>query len=59
MVVASKGRCPACGQVHTLPDARSFDREQMGCEPSFLSRWERVIKELPAPAASGRAEEQS
>jgi len=32
MIVTIVERCPVCGEVHSLPDARSFDREKMGCD---------------------------
>ena len=32
MVVAVTGHCPACGETHPVPDARSLDRKEMGCD---------------------------
>lgn len=32
MIAASFGRCPVCGEQHPIPDCRSFDREEMGCD---------------------------
>jgi hypothetical protein len=32
MIVASVGCCPVCGEQHSIPEARSFDRKRMGCD---------------------------
>ena len=36
------GPCPLCGEMHDIPDSRSFDRSQMGCDrhmSEFPSGW--------------------
>lgn len=40
-LMAAFGPCPLCGEMHEIPDSRSFDRSQMGCEThsEFPSGW--------------------
>jgi|SRR3989344_5743105 len=46
MVVSVFGRCPLCGEQHSIPDARSLDPDEMGCNRRFQSQFDRVLDSI-------------
>lgn len=38
MVIGVFRPCPVCGEIHEIPDARSFDRAKMGCDRALKVR---------------------